>query len=137
MATPPDWTPLLWFGAVIALIPLALWLLKRTPMGGASSGGLMRSVAALPLSASQRIVTVEGGGAWVHGGGFATYHDARRDRHARLEWRGRQRVAELESRELCVSMGKPVQAISHVAASYRAKQGLLHHQLMEMPVEDG
>jgi ATPase subunit of ABC transporter with duplicated ATPase domains len=32
-----------------------------------------------------RVVTVEGGGAWVHGGGFASYHDARRDRHARLE----------------------------------------------------
>ena len=54
-------TSLLWFIAILALIPVALWLLKRTPMGGASSGGLMRSVAALPLSASQRIVTIEVG----------------------------------------------------------------------------
>ena len=30
-------------------------------MGGASGNGVMRSVAALPLSASQRIVTVEVG----------------------------------------------------------------------------
>lgn len=52
---------LLWFVAIIAMIPLALWLLKRTPMGGASGNGVMRSVAALPLSASQRIVTVEVG----------------------------------------------------------------------------
>jgi flagellar protein FliO/FliZ len=52
---------LLWFIAILALIPLVLWLLKRTPIGGASSGGVMRSVAALPLSASQRIVTVEVG----------------------------------------------------------------------------
>ena len=52
---------LLWFIAIIAMIPCALWLLKRTPMGGASSGGLMRSVAALPLSQNQRIVTVEVG----------------------------------------------------------------------------
>jgi len=52
---------LLWFIAILALIPVALWLLKRTPIGGASSGGVMRSVAALPLSASQRIVTVEVG----------------------------------------------------------------------------
>ena len=52
---------LLWFVAIVAMIPVALWLLKRTPMGGAASGGLMRSVAALPLSASQRIVTVEVG----------------------------------------------------------------------------
>ena len=54
-------TSLLWFIAIIAMIPVALWLLKRTPMGGAASNGVMRSVAALPLSASQRIVTVEVG----------------------------------------------------------------------------
>jgi len=52
---------LLWFIAIIALIPCVLWLLKRTPMGGASGNGVMRSVAALPLSPSQRIVTVEVG----------------------------------------------------------------------------
>lgn len=55
------WTSLLWFAAIIVMIPLALWLLKRTPLGGAASGGVMRSVAALPLSASQRILTVEVG----------------------------------------------------------------------------
>ncbi|HEY8707386.1 MAG TPA: flagellar biosynthetic protein FliO [Burkholderiaceae bacterium] len=54
-------TSLLWFIAIVALIPLALWLLKRTPMGGGGGAGVMRSVAALPLSASQRIVTVEVG----------------------------------------------------------------------------
>lgn len=53
--------PLWSFAIVIALIPLALWLLKRTPMGGAGKGKGMRSVAVLPLSASQRIVTVEVG----------------------------------------------------------------------------
>ena len=61
MATPPDWTPLLWFGAVIALIPLALWLLKRTPLGGGAGSGRMRHVAVLPLSASQRLAIVEVG----------------------------------------------------------------------------
>jgi len=54
-------TSLLWFIAILALIPLALWLLKRTPVGGAGGGNVLRSVAALPLSASQRIVTVEVG----------------------------------------------------------------------------
>jgi flagellar protein FliO/FliZ len=52
---------LLWFVAIVAMIPVALWLLKRTPMGGAAGAGVLRSVAALPLSASQRIVTVEVG----------------------------------------------------------------------------
>ena len=52
---------LLWFVAIVAMIPVALWLLKRTPIGGAASSGVLRSVAALPLSANQRIVTVEVG----------------------------------------------------------------------------
>ncbi len=52
---------LLWFVAIIAMIPVALWLLKRTPIGGAGGQGLMRSVAALPLSANQRVVTIEVG----------------------------------------------------------------------------
>jgi len=53
--------PLLSFALVIALIPLALWLLKRTPMGGAAHGQTLRSVSVLPLSTSQRVVTVEVG----------------------------------------------------------------------------
>ena len=52
---------LLWFIAILALIPLVLWLLKRTPVGGAGGSGLLRSVAALPLSASQRIAVIEVG----------------------------------------------------------------------------
>lgn len=53
--------PLLWFVAIIALIPLALWLLKRTPLGSGAAQGQMRSVAVLPLSPNQRIITVEVG----------------------------------------------------------------------------
>lgn len=52
---------LLWFLAILALIPVALWLLKRTPAGGGSSHGLMRTVAVLPLAPNQRVVTVEVG----------------------------------------------------------------------------
>ena len=51
---------LLWFIAIIALIPASLWFLKRTPLGGGGAG-VMKSIAALPLSTSQRIVTVEVG----------------------------------------------------------------------------
>lgn len=59
----PSWTSLLWFAAIIAAIPVALWLLKRTPVGGAAGGpaGTPRPLAVLPLSASQRLVTVEVG----------------------------------------------------------------------------
>ena len=52
---------LLWFVVILAAIPLALWLLKRTPMGGAAAAGVMRTVGVLPLSASQRLITVEVG----------------------------------------------------------------------------
>ena len=54
-------TSLLWFIAIIVMIPAALWLLKRTPMGGGAAQGVMRSVAMLPLSPNQRLVTIEVG----------------------------------------------------------------------------
>jgi flagellar protein FliO/FliZ len=53
--------PVAAFLLILALIPAALWLLKRTPMGGAASGTAMRLVGALPLAPNQRIVTVEVG----------------------------------------------------------------------------
>lgn len=53
--------PLVWFIAIIVMIPLALWLLKRTPLGATASQGVMRTVATLPISQNQRLVTVEVG----------------------------------------------------------------------------
>ena len=64
MAASP-WTALGWFIAVLALIPLVLWLLKRSPVGGfgASLGraGTPRLVNVLPLAAQQKLVTIEVG----------------------------------------------------------------------------
>ena len=57
---PNGLSSLLWFIAIVALIPVTLWFLKRTPLGGGGAG-LMKSIASLPLSTSQRIVTVEVG----------------------------------------------------------------------------
>ena len=59
----PGWGSLLWFAAVIALIPVALWLLKRSPMlgGGPARPGAPRPVAVLPLSSQHKLVTVEVG----------------------------------------------------------------------------
>jgi len=60
-----NWTsgvvPLLAFAGVLVLIPLSLWLLKRTPLGAGSAQGAMRVVAVLPLSPQQRLYTVEVG----------------------------------------------------------------------------
>jgi flagellar protein FliO/FliZ len=57
----PGWSSLLWFAAVLALIPAALWLLKRTPLAGQGRAGTPRLVALLPLSAQHKLVTVEVG----------------------------------------------------------------------------
>jgi flagellar protein FliO/FliZ len=62
MAPSAHWTALLWFGAVVVLIPLALWLLKRAPLRAVGAGGgPLRHVAALPISAQQRVAIVEVG----------------------------------------------------------------------------
>ena len=54
--------PLAGFVLILALIPVALWLLKRTPLGGGGARAAgMRVVGTLPLSPSQRLVTVEVG----------------------------------------------------------------------------
>ena len=53
--------PFLWFLGIVALIPVALWLLKRTPMGGAAAAGVLRVVAQLPTSPNQRLLVVEVG----------------------------------------------------------------------------
>jgi flagellar protein FliO/FliZ len=59
----PGWTQLAWFGVIVALIPLALWLLKRSPvMGvGGSRPGTPRHVAVLPIAQQHKLVTVEVG----------------------------------------------------------------------------
>ncbi len=54
---------LLWFVGIVACIPLALWLMKRSPMMGHMGGkpGAPRLVSSLGLSTQQRLVTVEVG----------------------------------------------------------------------------
>jgi flagellar protein FliO/FliZ len=61
MMASASWTSLLWFVAIVAMIPAALWLLKRSPITGAAAQGVMRHVATLPLAPNQRIVTIEVG----------------------------------------------------------------------------
>jgi flagellar protein FliO/FliZ len=59
----PGLGSILWFIGIVAAIPLMLWLLKRSPLGQNLGGraGAPRLVASLPLSAQQKIVTVEVG----------------------------------------------------------------------------
>lgn len=57
-----NWTAVAWFVAILASIPVLLWLFKRSQMlGSHSATGAARVAAVLPLSASQRVVTLEVG----------------------------------------------------------------------------
>ena len=60
---PNTLSSLLWFAAIVAFIPVALWLLKRSPWAGGAlvKPGTPKPVAVLPLSAQQKLVTVEVG----------------------------------------------------------------------------
>ncbi|MBC7663049.1 MAG: flagellar biosynthetic protein FliO [Caulobacter sp.] len=52
--------PLMAFLFVIAMIPVALWLMKRAGIGGgAPAGSVLRHVAQLSLGTSQRVTVVE------------------------------------------------------------------------------
>ena len=51
--------PLLAFAAVIALIPIALWTMKRAGVGGSHGGNVLRHVAQMGVGAAQRVVVVE------------------------------------------------------------------------------
>ena len=65
---------------------------------------------------AQRVVTIEAHGAWVHGGGFGTYHEARRARRERLEELHKRWEEERERlRQLVITLR--VQAkVSHAMA---------------------
>lgn len=52
---------LMMFFVVIVLIPMCLWILKRAQQSSVPTNALMRSVAVLPISPSQRIMTIEVG----------------------------------------------------------------------------
>lgn len=77
--------------------------------------------------AAQKIISVEpgpaGADAWVHGGGFATYHEARRERFARFEeLRRRWDEKHAQLRKLVLTL-RQAAAVSHEMASrYQAAQ---------------
>jgi flagellar protein FliO/FliZ len=48
-----------WFLAIVVLIPLLLWMFKRSPMGRNLGQGPMRQTGTLALTPQARVVTVE------------------------------------------------------------------------------
>lgn len=79
----------------------------------------------LLANAADRVVTLEaspaGSSAWVHGGGFATYHDAREARFARLdELRRRWDEQHAQLRRLVATLRVQAASSDDMASRYRA-----------------
>ncbi|HEV7742977.1 MAG TPA: ATP-binding cassette domain-containing protein [Pseudolysinimonas sp.] len=81
----------------------------------------------LLAQAADRIITLELGAAgnttWTHGGGFATYHDARRDRMSRLdELKRRWDEQHAKLKQLVATLKVKATANDSFASRYRAAQ---------------
>ncbi len=69
---------------------------------------------------ADRVVTVEGNTAWVHGGGFATYHEARKHRHDRMaELRRRWDEEHARLKELVRTLSQQAKVSEVMAQKYR------------------
>jgi ATPase subunit of ABC transporter with duplicated ATPase domains len=72
---------------------------------------------------ANRIVTIEAHGAWVHGGGFATYAEARQARRERLDELHRRWDEEHERlRKLVITMREQAKISPDMANRYHAMQ---------------
>ena len=72
---------------------------------------------------ADRVITIEGGTAWVHGGGFASYHEARAAKHERMA-EVRRRWDEEHERlvELVHTLQQQAKISEAMSAKYRAMQ---------------
>jgi len=86
---------------------------------------------------ADRVVTVEGATAWVHGGGFASYHEARSHRHERMA-EVRRRWDEEHARliELVRTLQQQAKISPDMASRYRAMQTRLAKFEAEGPPPD-
>jgi ATPase subunit of ABC transporter with duplicated ATPase domains len=72
---------------------------------------------------ADRVVAVEGGGAWTHPGGFASWHEARVHRHERLEENRRRWDEEHQKlRDLVISLKQKAMYNDGLASRYQAAQ---------------
>ncbi|WP_305786143.1 ABC-F family ATP-binding cassette domain-containing protein [Symbioplanes lichenis] len=72
---------------------------------------------------ADRVVAVEGGGAWTHPGGFASWHEARADRHSRLlELRRRWDEEHEKIKELVFTLKNKAAYNDGLASRYQAAQ---------------
>jgi ATPase subunit of ABC transporter with duplicated ATPase domains len=74
----------------------------------------------LLATVADRVITVEGQTAWVHGGGFASYHEARSHRHERMaELRRRWEEEHARLKELVRTLQQQAKVSEAMAQKYR------------------
>ena len=91
----------------------------------------------LLAAVADRIVTIEGGTAWVHGGGFASYHEARAAKHERMaELRRRWEEEHARLKELVRTLQQQAKISPDMASRYRAMVTRLERFEAEGPPPD-
>jgi ATPase subunit of ABC transporter with duplicated ATPase domains len=91
----------------------------------------------LLAAVTDRIITLEGGTAWVHGGGFASYHQARADKHERMaELRRRWDEEHARLKDLVVTLRVQAKISPDMASRYRAMAHRLEKFEAEGPPPD-
>lgn len=91
----------------------------------------------LLATVADRIVTVEGGTTWVHGGGFESYHQARSAKHERMaEVRRRWDEEHERLRELVRTLQQQAKISPDMASRYHAMQTRLARFEAQEPPPD-
>jgi ATPase subunit of ABC transporter with duplicated ATPase domains len=103
-------------------VPGKRWLEARLRESGKSVLYVSHDRELLAQTAD-RVVAVEGGSAWTHAGGFASWHEARASRHGRLE-EARRRWDEEHAklREMVVALKQKASYNDGMASRYQAAQ---------------
>ncbi|MEO8889670.1 MAG: ATP-binding cassette domain-containing protein [Jatrophihabitantaceae bacterium] len=91
----------------------------------------------LLATVADRIVTVEGGTTWVHGGGFESYHQARSAKHDRMaELRRRWEEEHARLKELVRTLQQQAKVSEVMAQKYRVMARRLERLEAEPPPPD-
>ncbi len=91
----------------------------------------------LLATVADRVITVEGGTTWTHGGGFASYHEARTHRHDRMaELRRRWEEEHARLKELVRSLQQQAKVSEVMAQKYRVMVRRLERFEAEGPPPD-
>jgi ATPase subunit of ABC transporter with duplicated ATPase domains len=101
-------------------VPAKIWL-EQQLAASAKTILLVSHDRELLAACAERIITVEDRHAWVHGGGFASYAQARRDRNERLDELRRRWDEEHEKlRQLMLTFKQKASYNSDMASRYQA-----------------